>query len=275
MKHSGVPFEVPCKTCPVGRRRLHPAPGAGAGFTLLELMIALALTAFLLLSIVQVFAAAKASYRTQDAISRVQESSRFVSQFLMFHMRHAGYVPVDVADSKSLDSVITADTADGGAGGNDVLSFAYFADNNCAEQPNPVVDAFGNPAFYVKQLRFSVDAADNLIMRCEYGRTQAPADLAVQINNAVVVEGVDTFQVLYGEDVDFDESVDRWVPANQWDDELRIIAAQFGLLLRSPEQATGVDRQTYNVLGTVVPAANDGLIRKPALGVSSFRNLTP
>ena len=61
------------------------------GFTLVEVMIAVTVSLFLLAGVVQVFISTKQSYRTQQAMSSVQESGRFAMHFLMKELRMAGF----------------------------------------------------------------------------------------------------------------------------------------------------------------------------------------
>ena len=62
------------------------------GISLVELMVALAIGAFLMLGLVQVFAASKAAYTTSEGLSRVQESARFATDFLQRDLRMVGHM---------------------------------------------------------------------------------------------------------------------------------------------------------------------------------------
>lgn len=61
------------------------------GFTLIELMIALVLGLFLVAGVLYVFLSNTQTYRTNEALSRVQENGRFAIEFLTSDLRHAGY----------------------------------------------------------------------------------------------------------------------------------------------------------------------------------------
>jgi len=61
------------------------------GMTLIEIMIALLLGAFLLAGILQIFLSTKQTYRMQDNISRLQENGRFAMEFITRDLRMAGY----------------------------------------------------------------------------------------------------------------------------------------------------------------------------------------
>lgn len=62
------------------------------GLTIIELMISLALSLFLILVAAQFFVANKMTYRTQQAQADVQERGRFAMSWLGQQIRQAGYV---------------------------------------------------------------------------------------------------------------------------------------------------------------------------------------
>lgn len=61
------------------------------GVTLIELMVALAIGAMLILGLVQVFAASRTAYSTAEGMGRVQENARFAIDFLQRDIRMAGH----------------------------------------------------------------------------------------------------------------------------------------------------------------------------------------
>jgi type IV pilus assembly protein PilW len=62
------------------------------GLTLIELMIAMALSLILMAGVLQVFLANKQAYRFAEASSRNQENGRFAADFLARELRMAGYL---------------------------------------------------------------------------------------------------------------------------------------------------------------------------------------
>ena len=62
------------------------------GLSLIEIMVALAIAALLLLGLSQIFVGSKNGYRLQEGMSRVQENARFVLQYLEENVRMAGYM---------------------------------------------------------------------------------------------------------------------------------------------------------------------------------------
>lgn len=62
------------------------------GITLIELLIAMLLGAFLLGGVIQIFLNTKQTYRMQEGLSRLQENGRFAMEFLTYDIRMAGYL---------------------------------------------------------------------------------------------------------------------------------------------------------------------------------------
>ncbi|MFV3387425.1 PilW family protein [Pseudomonas sp. NY15364] len=61
------------------------------GLSLIELMIAMALSLLLMLGVLQIFLSSKQTYAANSALSRVQESGRFAMDFITYDLRNAGY----------------------------------------------------------------------------------------------------------------------------------------------------------------------------------------
>ncbi|HFD80826.1 MAG TPA: prepilin-type N-terminal cleavage/methylation domain-containing protein [Gammaproteobacteria bacterium] len=61
------------------------------GLTLVEIMIAVALSVIMLTGVIEVFSSSKQTYRLQDNLARVQENGRFALDYLSRDIRMAGY----------------------------------------------------------------------------------------------------------------------------------------------------------------------------------------
>lgn len=62
------------------------------GLTLVEILVALAISLVLLTGVIEMFLAGKTAYRTQDQVGRVQENARYALHALANDLRMAGYV---------------------------------------------------------------------------------------------------------------------------------------------------------------------------------------
>ena len=86
------------------------------------------------------------------------------------------------------------------------------------------------------------------------------------------VDGVEDFQVLYGEDIDASGVANYYVPANQIADMNRVISIRFAAVVRSAQDnLTGGVAQNFTVLGTVV-VAPDTRLRQVYTSTVNVRN---
>lgn len=63
------------------------------GLTLVEILVALVISAFLMAGVIQLFIGSKQTYRSHDALSRIQENGRFALEAMSRDIRAAGYYP--------------------------------------------------------------------------------------------------------------------------------------------------------------------------------------
>jgi len=70
-----------------------PSVYAQRGLTLIEILVALTLSAFLIAGVIQLFIGSKQTYRGHDALSRIQENGRFALDAMSRDIRMAGYTP--------------------------------------------------------------------------------------------------------------------------------------------------------------------------------------
>ena len=61
------------------------------GFSIVELMVAMAISLLLLAGVIAIFASSKSSYETNDKLSRIQESGRYALDQFTYDIRSAGY----------------------------------------------------------------------------------------------------------------------------------------------------------------------------------------
>lgn len=78
-------------------KSLHSPIKKLAGFTLIELMIAIAISVILLNGVLQIFQSSKQSYRVADNLGRVQENARYALDVLAREIRQVGFLPCRIA----------------------------------------------------------------------------------------------------------------------------------------------------------------------------------
>ena len=72
--------------------RMQSSRRGASGFSLVEAMVGLVLTGFLIIGMVQVFSASRTAYQASAGVSRTQEGSRFAIDFLARDIRMAGHM---------------------------------------------------------------------------------------------------------------------------------------------------------------------------------------
>ncbi len=159
------------------------------GLTLIEIMIALLIGAFLLGGVMQIFINSRQTYRMQENLSRLQENGRFAMEFLAKDIRMAGYWGC----LRSITGAGNVDIFD--PGGQVILRRAF-------TQPVP-------PAINIA----GVSCGDTIDTTAAY-YTNASSTISYRINNNVLqrtdaagnfqdlIEGIEGAQVFYGVDTD-------------------------------------------------------------------------
>jgi type IV pilus assembly protein PilW len=268
------------------------------GFTLIELLLAMTLGLILVIAITMVFSSVKYSYLLQTGLTRVQEDGRIAMFLIAEEVRKAGFRKPVWNEPLSGYSPLTAASVNGANGANDTLQIMYLDDRNCFGTLNEAFDPeTAEPRVDYKRVTFSVDNAENLKLSCEYGGN--PGSLQLQVSNETIIDGVESFQVLYGIDTDFppDFSINGWTTADTITPNASVclqsqylceaggllnnmqsgvpLALKFGILVASPENVgADSDSQPVKILDVVVAARNDYKLRKLFTTTVTLRNLT-
>lgn len=178
-----------------------------SGMTLIEIMIALLIGAFLLGGVLQIFINTKQTNRMQENISRLQENGRFAMDFLSRDIRMAGYWGCHSGPSPSIDIA-----------GEDNNAAVDTIDNG--------TDTITMKGVFTLTPSTTCSAAANSANSCGVGincYTNASSTITYKINNSVlqkdadgVVEGIENMQILYGVDTDATSSSEAnyYVTAN-------------------------------------------------------------
>jgi type IV pilus assembly protein PilW len=149
-----------------------------------------------------------------------------------------------------------------GPGGSDEVTVAFYGSSQTAggAEDGTVLTCHGvgvsdNTAIQPATNRFYVatggDGRPALWCKSTYNGTVVDREL---------VPGVESFQILYGEDKSADYVPDRWVPAGASGlDMTKVVALRFGIVLASPNinTATQADTKTYLVFGADYPSSGD------------------
>lgn len=222
-------------------------PRKQAGFTLVELMIALVLGLIVIAAVVNMYIGSSRSSTFTRGLQTMQENGRYGVSALQRGFRLAGFSPdeiidpVDVASSSS-DSVTV------------VMQRSY----DC----NGISTATSSQPGYAINT-YALDTATNTITCQGSGAGSVPMPL---------VEGVDAFRVLYGLDSDDDRVPESYVTHSPGMAANQIVGIRFALLVNSgiPIRSRA-SAEEHVVLDEVVPK-NDRFTRHVFSSTVMLRN---
>ncbi len=221
------------------------------GVNLIELAIAMAIGAIILLGITSIYASSKKSSTVQNGLSRVQENGRFALNFLSRDLRMAGY-PQGSGPLAFNDST----TTEGAIGLADQITLQY-------NQPIvTTVDCTGivtNPIINKYDIQINAKGISSLYC-----------------NNIELIEGIDSLQILYGLDTDNtpDAVANIYITAdnvaNRW---ARIVSVRLAVLANSVTESSNVKtKNSYSVLGSNISGFNDYKTRRIFNSTIMLRN---
>lgn len=238
------------------------------GMTLLELMVTTALTAILMTGLVHFASAAGSSNRLMENQALLQDQLRVSRRVLARVIMQAGFNPHPWDTSHSLEALGDG-TANAYSGRNDRLVVREWSDRNCFDNLNPVKSTDDQPAFHIRESTFDVSTDKHLTRDCRYG--PSAADLVVQIRRQGLVPGVESFQLLFGEDSDGTGNIDRWTRAQEWENKDSVAGIQVGLLLASGDAVVEPASARFTVLDETKASRADGKLRLGAEFVFAMR----
>ena len=180
------------------------------GMSLIELMIAITLSLFIVAALISLFVNSKQNYRLNENMSRLQENARFAVSFIARDLRMADYRNC-VTDVRRADA-LTGETA---TGVNDSDSVTIIWQSNaCGATSSTVTTVYtikegdsGNPALFR-----SVNGVDEEL-----------------------VEGIQSLSFSYGQDTDNDDVPNYFVDAASVTDMAQAVSVRVTLIARTLE----------------------------------------
>jgi type IV pilus assembly protein PilW len=244
--------------------------GQQGGFSLIELMISVAIGLVILSAVLYIYVGNRQANRAQELSARMLDSGRFALEIIGRSVRAAGFADLSSAQSSSKTSFTgTPVTGTNGAvGAPDVLTLqrdGAIGDRGCL---GTAIAATGN----VIQESFNLNAATKEL-RCDEQIAAAPGAVA---NGTAIISDVEDFQVLYGLDTTGDESVNQFSAApGTWS---QVISVRVCLQLRSSEVGAVTGSQTFlNCAGALTGAGttstiNDRRLHRVFMATYNLRN---
>ncbi len=173
--------------------RTQQLPSQQKGFTLVELMIAGTLGLVLIGGMIQIFIGSSQTFRVQRGISEVLDKGRTATNFISSEIENAGFggdgLVASAFSTLPNNVVFTAGTSNGTGVVDDAIRIQYTGTRDC------VGAAVAAPFLVVNT--FDVVAEE---LRC---------------NGQPLINGVESFHVLYGVDVDADNFVDQYMTSTR------------------------------------------------------------
>lgn len=298
----------------VSIHKMPPMKRLTQGISLVELMVSMVVGMLVILAAAQLFGGnVNASRATQD-IAQIQEGSRIGFDVLARQIRMAGFHPVSSRDNfNSTNAACAADPTQAICGINDEaaptpnlsdeLRVRFWgvtspngppvvADGASVDCQGQAVDGSTVEEERLRVVTLPTNPADPATntptLVCEVIRGAAnialgaAAPIAAQVP---LVYGVDTFQVLYGEDTNGDRAADRWMPAAAVN-MANVFAVQIAMVVRSEGRNNPpiLPAYTYRLFGDVYAGAgdagasfvdpNDGRARRVVTFSVNLRNRT-
>jgi type IV pilus assembly protein PilW len=247
------------------------------GFTLVEVMVAIAIGLFLTAVIANLFVNSRSAYNTTDEISRMQEHMRFAYQLLARTVHLAGY-----RNTPSAPPIVGIWLEPGSEeeNGSDTLGVRY---HGSGPPDGTIVDCAGMEIAENETVanRFFIGPGANgrLALRCVRSIVGNEAATRVDVE---VVPDVRAMHILYGEERDVgalrDYAADRYVPWGTGGLDLdRVLSVRIALLFETANAGARdtVDNRTYQLNGVAVGPFDDTRLRRLVTWNFNLRNRTP
>lgn len=278
-------------------------PDREKGFSLIELLVALAIGLLVTLVVTQAYLGGLGTQQAQTEISRAQESSRFAFDMLTRSIRKAGYknpkaygipfCPNSSLPRLTIGNDMTAITTSAFGtdativNSSDVIRVTYYGEE-VSTTNSTVRDCLGNNI-----ANGGTPVSDTFFIAADTSNNNEPALFCYTTNaaasgNVPLVPGVESMQMLYGEDTDGDGTINRYVPASTAVTVSNVRSIMLSLVTRTPN-AKAVDNtaRTFNHFGTnydsaansdpgsVFTAPTDRRTRQHFSTTIALRNLCP
>lgn len=251
------------------------------GFSIVEVLVAITISLILLLGLLQIFISNKNSYRLETNSDVMHDNARFIYDYLTKLVRQTGYrSPQKNTQFTAIDSIFDVTnlhitgTNNTGTNNSDTLVIRYQGSGDGAGNPDGTIrDCLNIPidSFVTATMTFSITANDEL--QC---RSQNPSS-ATPDSTQILLENVENFQVLYGEDTTGDKAANRYVDSTHPNLNMaNVVAVRISVLLRSQEAVNPtVNTTSYKLNDAIHVAPGDNFLRQPLTFTIMLRNVIP
>ena len=242
------------------------------GFSMIELMIALLLSTFVVMVVVALYLNSRESQAHQEAMGRLQENIRIGVGLIERTIRQANYKQIPAARDQNpllieAFSFQQLQGHDGGDDGSDWLQVTYNGSSRYPANPadpadGAIVDCLGQPvpATATMNNRFQITTAADGRRWLSCARPGSASPDSVEL-----IPDVEALEVLYGIYADESRTVTNFSPWNASLEPSRVVAIRVALLFRSGEPiAPAPSSASYQLGGKTYGPFDDRFIRIPA-----------
>lgn len=229
-----------------------PQPTRQQGLSLIEIMVAMALSLILLAGVSQIFLSSKTSYNLQDGLGRLQENARFALDILSHSISLTAYS----GTLSPLDNALDSTNSKENFSPNPNLGFTV-ANNNASDtievHYKSNTDCLGNATGGEAHDRFYVNGSN---LMCLGNGSATPG---------VIAEGIENLQILYGEDTNNDAIANVYVNADNVTDWNAIVSVRVAILVSSVQSVSvsTSDSRIHVLLNTpAIGPIGDHVIRR-------------
>lgn len=268
-------------------------PKPARGFSLVELLIAVTLGLLLLVSVGSVFLGSGQSFRTQESLSQIQESGRFVNYLFLPYIRQAGYLP-DPRDQTDPQAIFSDVNGSGAEGGNLLAIWGEAGPDD--DDPDRIVTRYAGtdpvngqifscqgqavPDGQIVENVFAVNANRELTCGTRFFNSLTGGSEPGGSNPQPLISGVSNLKILYGVDNNDADDVavggltpNRFVTATELEDDgldwRRVVAVRLDITAAGAAQ-TESSGDSFTV--DDVPFIEDRRLQRPFSSVVLIRN---
>lgn len=261
------------------------------GFSLVELMIAMALGAIVSVAIIQIMVGNSVTQQLNQALASTQENGRFIMHHLRQDTLHTGLYnelsgkldrSVDIAEEtvfvrqhpiilpNTFASRMDLGIVDRTVSGSDELVITTQTTRDCrgyslgysSGTEFPVVNQY-----YVEDGILRCRGFDLRVLRGQKVATGHNGH-----NSIALLDGVISFHVLYGLGDTNTGQVQRYVSANELTDPMQVVVLRLAVLLRSPETINVNNTREFMILDNTALQPNGNYIYRQFETTVSLRN---
>ena len=245
--------------------------GRQRGFTLVEIMVALVISLFLVAGLIQILISSRQVYRVQDGLARVQENGRFGMDFITRSVREAGYAAI--SDNPAIGYGKFNGTAlrgtEGTSGLPDSVTASFDTDIDCLGDDTLTILVPGGSVGRTVNQFFLEDGS----LKCKTFKPTDYPDTLTLLQTQPLIDNVEDIQILYGIDLSGDQAANQYVNAtdigNNWDN---VVSVRVCLLVRSVEDNLVNEVSPYQDCNGSSKTPNDRLVRRIFTSTINLRN---